>query len=120
MAPLNPTAAVCVNRLGHCGTGAQGAVTKAPRSASRRGAGDKPRPPTNQEDPMTDVAVPNERDPEIHEADPEQRADPCLLRGRLGLGSMPAFDGLANDLGRCNQAATEDIEREARCREGDV
>ena len=24
MAPLNPTAAVCVNRRGHCGTGAQG------------------------------------------------------------------------------------------------
>ena len=48
--------------------GRAGAVTKAPRSASRRGAGDKPRPPTNQEDPMTDVAAPNERDPEIHEA----------------------------------------------------
>ena len=69
---------------------------------------------------MTVVAVPNERGPEIHEADPEQRADPCLLRGRLGLGSMPAFDGIAERSRPLQSTATEDIEREARCREGDV
>jgi hypothetical protein len=37
-------------------------------AVAREVARDKPRPPTNQEDLMTDVAAPNERDPEIHEA----------------------------------------------------